>query len=185
MNFRYLPNILSFSRIIITPFFIFLMSKSAIYYKILSFCIFSICSLSDFLDGYLAKKYNNISTLGKYIDPLADKILIISGFSVLHIIYPNVIELWMVALIFFRDIFVMLLRNYLIKNKKFLQTSFYAKLKTIFQIIVIHVFLLFHIYNPTYLIEYNHFYLLMIATVVITILSALPYCRFLDINENN
>tara|TARA_Y100000590_G_scaffold432508_1_gene548610 strand:- start:457 stop:1014 length:558 start_codon:yes stop_codon:yes gene_type:complete len=185
MQFKYLPNILSFSRIIATPFFIFLMSKSAIYYKIFSLCIFSICSFSDFLDGYLARKYNNISTLGKYLDPLADKVIIISGFFTLYLYYPNVIKFWMIVLIFSRDVFVMFLRNYFIQNRKKIETSYYAKVKTIFQIIVIHILLFFHIYSPSYLMEYNYFYILMVLTVIVTFLSAIPYFRLLYIYEKD
>ena len=84
MQFKYLPNMLSFSRLLIAPFFILFMLKNTFYYKIYSILFFSLGSLSDFLDGYLARKYNNISTLGKYIDPLADKVLIFSSFYILY-----------------------------------------------------------------------------------------------------
>ena len=183
MQFKYLPNILSFSRIVITPFFIIIMLKNTFYYKVCSFFIFSIASLSDFLDGYLARKYNNISKIGKYIDPLADKILMFSGFCILHSYYPEVIKLWMLFIIFSRDLFVMILRNYLINNRKTLETSFIAKIKTLLQIIVIHIFLLFHILYPA-LIEFSYFYFLMLFTVAITIVSSFTYLRFIRINEN-
>ena len=184
MQFKYLPNILSFSRILVTPFFIIIMLKNTIFYKLCSLFIFFIGSFSDFLDGYLARKYNNISTIGKYIDPLADKILVLSGFYILYLYYPGVIKLWMVSLIFFRDISVTILRNYLINNNMEVKTSFFAKSKTLLQIIVIHIFLIFHIYNPLYLVNYDFFYLLMMTTVLITILSAFPYFRALSSNEN-
>tara|TARA_B100000700_G_scaffold280536_1_gene330535 strand:- start:321 stop:875 length:555 start_codon:yes stop_codon:yes gene_type:complete len=183
MQFKYLPNILSFSRIVITPLFILAMLKNTFYYKIFSFFVFSIASLSDFFDGYLARKYNNISKLGKYIDPLADKILMFSGFCILYSYYPEVVQLWMLITIFLRDFFVMILRNYLIINRKTLETSSIAKIKTILQILVIHIFLLFHIFYPE-LINSIYFYFLMQFIIAVTLISTLPYFRFIKINDN-
>ncbi len=185
MQFKYLPNMLSFSRLLITPFFILLMLKNTFYYKIYSILIFSLGSFSDFLDGYLARKYNNVSTLGKYIDPLADKILILSSFYILNLYYSDVVQSWMILIIFSRDIFTMFLRTYLINNKIILKTSFVARIKTLFQIIVIHIFLIFHIYNPTLILQYEFFYILILSTVLVTVISTFPYFRFLTINESN
>ena len=185
MQFKYLPNMLSFLRLLITPFFILLMLKNTFYYKICSILIFSLGSFSDFLDGYLARKYNNVSTLGKYIDPLADKILIFSSFYILYLYYPEIIESWMILIIFFRDILTMFLRTYLINNEAGFETSFLARIKTLFQIIVIHIFLIFHIYSPGLILHNEFFYILILSTVLITVISAFPYFRFFNVNESN
>tara|TARA_B100000945_G_C20358356_1_gene585802 strand:- start:529 stop:1086 length:558 start_codon:yes stop_codon:yes gene_type:complete len=185
MQFKYLPNMLSFSRLLIAPFFILFMLKNTFYYKIYSILFFSLGSLSDFLDGYLARKYNNVSTLGKYIDPLADKVLIFSSFYILYLFYPEVVQSWMILIIFFRDVFTMFLRTYLINNKIIFETSFTARIKTLFQIIVIHIFLMFHIYNPGLILHHNFFNILILSTVLLTVISTFPYFRFFTINESN
>ena len=58
------------------------------------------------MDGYIARKYNYQTDFGKYLDPIADKVLIISGFVILHIFYSNNVQLWMVAVIICRDLIV-------------------------------------------------------------------------------
>ena len=83
----------------------------------LALVIFIIASISDFLDGRLARKYNADSKFGLFMDPLADKILVLAafgGFLYLDILF-NVVEPWMVFLIFFRDILVTALRLFMKK----------------------------------------------------------------------
>ena len=110
-KYRYIPNYLSLLRIILTPIFIFT-TQNTLVFKIMSLSIFFIASLSDFLDGYIARKYNFITNFGKNIDPLSDKILIVASFIVLSFLFPNEITFWMVFLIIFRDIAVTFLRYY-------------------------------------------------------------------------
>ena len=177
MSIKVIPNILTLSRILFVPFFVFFFYSNFFYYKLLSLILFFICSLTDFLDGYLARKYNLVTSVGKFIDPLADKILVLSAFIVIHSLYPDYMPLWMVISIFLRDIAVTSLRFFLKFKKKSLKTSIFAKRKTLFQIIVIHIILFIHVFNHSnnlFLSEYV-FYILMFLCVIFTILSGLHY----------
>ena len=91
----------------------------------------------------------------------------------------------MILIIFFRDVFTMFLRTYLINNKIIFETSFTARIKTLFQIIVIHIFLMFHIYNPGLILHHKFFNILILSTVLLTVISTFSYFRFLTINESN
>ena len=117
MYIKTIPNILTFSRIIFVPFFIVFFYSNLFYYKLLSLILFFVCSLTDFLDGYLARKYNLVTSVGKFIDPLADKILVLSAFIVIHSVYPDCVPLWMILTVFLRDVAVTSLRLFL-KLKK-------------------------------------------------------------------
>ena len=80
-------------------------------YQWLTAILIILAVLSDALDGYYARKYNLISKFGKYLDPIADKIFILSVLFTLHFLLEFYIPLWIVAIIFFRDLFVTILRN--------------------------------------------------------------------------
>jgi len=180
MLLKSIPNILTLSRILVVPFFILMFYSNLFYFKLLSLFIFFLSSITDFLDGYLARKYNLVTSLGKFIDPLADKILILTAFFLLYSLYSEFIPLWMLFSIFIRDIGITLFRLYLNSRSSTLKTSYFAKTKTLFQIVVIHVLLIFHSFYP-----FNNsvfkgfyeqsFYMLMLLCVVFTVLSGLHY----------
>ena len=77
-----LPNILTVSRILLTIFFIKFLLKSGFSSSVIAAAIFTVASLTDYLDGYIAKKRNLISNFGKIMDPIADKFLVLSAFFV-------------------------------------------------------------------------------------------------------
>ena len=179
INIKYIPNILTIFRIIITPFFILFFFDENFYIRLLSLILFFFGSVSDFLDGYLARKYNLVTDFGKFVDPLADKILILAAFCVLFIMYPLYVPLWMVILILLRDVLITFFRLYLKKNNSVLKTSVIAKRKTLFQIIVIHFLLIYHVFNEFTLFANSGLdyiiYFLMLLCVSFTLLSALHY----------
>ncbi|MEJ2628695.1 MAG: CDP-alcohol phosphatidyltransferase family protein, partial [bacterium] len=74
-----LPNQLSIFRIVLTPLFVLLFLSENIILRYVSLGVFTIAVLTDWYDGYIARKYNNVSTGGKFLDPLADKILVITS----------------------------------------------------------------------------------------------------------
>ena len=98
-----------------------------------------VASITDTFDGYYARKYNEITKEGKFLDPLADKILVLSAF--LSFAFLDLIAFWMVVLIILRDFFVTLLRIILERRGQSMVTSIIAKTKTTFQFVLI-VFIL-------------------------------------------
>ena len=189
MFLKNIPNIISMSRIIATPFFILFMLKNTFFYKILSLLVFFIASLSDFLDGYIARKYNYVTNFGKYMDPLADKFLILSAFSLMYFYFPNCIQLWMVLLIFLRDIFITIFRLKMKKNNVIMQTSKFAKLKTLFQIVIIHIVLILYAIDSNILFDVffeSIIYYLMVVCVFFTLFSGIHYIKVnvIKINAN-
>jgi len=102
--------------------------------------IFIVASITDAYDGYFARKYNQVTPEGRFLDPLADKILISSAFISFAVI--GVVEYWMVALIIFRDLFVTGLRMFMEKNGISMITTKIAKAKTAIQVSIIIFILL-------------------------------------------
>tara|TARA_A100000164_G_scaffold137346_1_gene121963 strand:- start:864 stop:1367 length:504 start_codon:yes stop_codon:yes gene_type:complete len=121
-------NFLTYSRILLTPLIIYLILNDNFFYAGI---IFAYCSFSDVADGKIARKYDLVSGHGNYIDPLADKVLMIGALSALLAL--DTIQLWPYIVIIGRDIIITIYRNYLIAKSKPLETSKFGKLKTVFQ----------------------------------------------------
>ena len=138
-----LPNQLTILRIILTPFFLFFFLSPDPLFKQISVAIFVVAALTDWYDGWLARKFNYITTWGKFWDPLADKILTSSAFLGFAIL--GVLKLWMGLLILVRDFIVTGLRAYAdYKNISF-PTSYYAKWKTFIQMTFLYYLLLVYV----------------------------------------
>ena len=121
-------NLLTYSRILLTPLIIYLIVNDNFLYAGI---IFAYCSFSDVADGKIARKYNLVSGHGNYMDPLADKVLMIGVLSALLVL--DTIQLWPYLIIIGRDIVITIYRNFLISKNKPLETSKFGKLKTVFQ----------------------------------------------------
>ena len=136
-----LPNALTIFRVILTPFFIYLLFSSSTYSNFYALIIFILASVTDAFDGYYARKYNIETEFGNFLDPLADKILVSSAFISFY--FLDLIELWMVVVILSRDFFITCLRIVMKKNGQSLKTSRIAKSKTAVQLILIIFILVF------------------------------------------
>ena len=171
------PNILSFFRIIMSPAIIFLMLQDGVFYRIFSLFLIFFVSLTDALDGYYARKYNLISKIGKYLDPIADKFFVLSVLFTLHYLLASYIPLWMIMVIFLRDLSVTFLRSLFKRNRFKFHTSRLAKNKTLVQIIAIHIMIFLMIIKETniYPIDYSIFYYIMLFCSLLTLLSGLDY----------
>ena len=136
-----LPNILTFGRILLTPVFIVCLFDDFAGAHIWALVIFIVASITDAYDGYYARKNNMVTDTGRFLDPLADKILVSSAFISFAIM--NLIDFWMVGLIIFRDMFVTGLRMVMSRYGFTMMTSKIAKSKTGVQIGIIIFTLLF------------------------------------------
>ena len=125
----------------LTPIFILSLFSDHYLGHSIALAIFIIASITDAFDGYYARKYNQISPEGEFLDPLADKILVSSAFISFAIL--GLIEYWMVALIIFRDLFVTGLRMIIESKGSSMKTSNIAKAKTASQMAIIIFILTF------------------------------------------
>ena len=182
-----LPNILTFLRILLTPIFIICLFGEFEQAKMWALSIFVIASITDAYDGYYARKNNLVTDAGRFLDPLADKILVSSAFISFAIM--DLIDFWMVGLIIFRDLFVTGLRMIMTRNGFTMMTSKIAKSKTLVQIAIIIFTLLFlsvkgysgpffqsFIY---YIKDYQLIYYLTMLATLFTICTGFTY-----INDN-
>ena len=135
-----LPNILTIFRIFLTFIFIFFLCQGGLISKISALVIFALASLTDFLDGYYARKYDLISKFGKLMDPIADKFLILSAFFIFT--RMHIITVWMFVAIFLREIIVTGLRLMAIQRGKTLAAERAGKVKTVLQIIAAYLIII-------------------------------------------
>lgn len=142
-----LPNQLTILRIFLSPVFLFLFLQNDPLLKQISLFVFIIAALSDWYDGWLARKFNYITEWGKFMDPLADKFLTSVGF--LSLVFVGLLELWMVIIIIVRDFSVTLLRIYADKKEFVFVTSYYAKWKTLLQMTFLYYLLILYVADVT------------------------------------
>jgi CDP-diacylglycerol---glycerol-3-phosphate 3-phosphatidyltransferase len=144
-----IPNQLTTLRIILTPVFLYLLFQDSATEKQIALIVFLIAALTDWYDGMIARRFGYQSEWGRFLDPLADKILTSAAFIGFVII--GLAPLWMVVLIVLRDIFITLLRGYSeFKGKAFFPSKG-AKIKTTVQMIVLYYLLVLYVakYSPT------------------------------------
>lgn len=139
-----LPTQLTLLRILLTPVFICLLFMDAIGFKIASLAVFIIASLTDWYDGYFARKGGIITQWGQFLDPLADKILVSSALICFSML--GYIKEWMVLVIVIRDIVITAVRSYAILQNHPIHTNFLAKLKTSVQIVVMYFIFIYYLF---------------------------------------
>ncbi len=140
-----LPNQLTVARIVLTPVFLFFFLMEEPVYKQISIVIFAVAAITDWYDGWLARKYNYITDWGKFLDPLADKILTSTAFFAFVAI--DVLSLWMIIVIVTRDVLITTLRFYAEFNKHSFATSRSAKWKTLLQMAFLYYLLLLYVFQ--------------------------------------
>lgn len=202
---KLIPNILTLFRIFLTPIIIVLLFiDSKIIYQfhflnlhnsvnitfLISGILFLIATISDFLDGFLARKNNWISDFGKIWDPIADKVLTTSIFISFSL--KGLIPIYLVLVMISRDIIVDAFRQNVAKNGIIIPANIYGKLKTIFQMISIIV--IYFCLNSVEIYSYKSnnisYYLiqnlLVIVSTIISIVSMIIYINEIKIkNQSN
>jgi CDP-diacylglycerol--glycerol-3-phosphate 3-phosphatidyltransferase len=145
-----LPNQLTTLRIILTPIFLFLFISGDSTLMQVSLLVYIVAAITDWYDGWLARKFDYITTWGKFMDPLADKVLTSTAFFAFAAI--GVVELWMVIIVVFRDLLITGLRLFAEWQKKSFATSMIAKIKTTIQMIFIfYLLIVFTLRENTFL----------------------------------
>ncbi len=126
------PNLLTISRIIITPFFLFVILTESLPHRFLIACIiFSIGSITDAVDGHLARKNNQITNFGKFLDPIADKILTTA--ALLAFMSMGLCNIWVVMLVLTREFAIASVRMIAASNGVVIPANIWGKIKTVTQ----------------------------------------------------
>lgn len=131
---KHVPNTLTVLRIALAPVVVALLFGESALAAVLALALFVLAALTDWLDGKLAREFRVRSRLGQFLDPLADKVLVLGTFVALAIKMPAQVPLWAVAVIALRDVGVTLLRTRREAKGKSLRTSHFAKAKTAVQL---------------------------------------------------
>ncbi len=138
--YRNLPNAITVARIALVPLFVALAYGTTRSAAITSWLVFFIASVSDLLDGYLARRHGTVSRAGEWLDPLADKLLV--GAALWVLVDTRSFPLWAALLIALREVAVVLLRARIVNAGGSLPASPAAKAKTLLQIAMVSVWLL-------------------------------------------
>jgi len=176
-----LPNQLTILRIVLTPIFVVLLVSENIFFKQISLFVYVIAALTDWYDGWIARKFGYTTQWGRFLDPLADKILTSSAF--ISFASLHLVETWMVVIIVIRDILITLLRSYAeLKNKPVITTKS-AKAKTFIQMIFIYYLLFAYVLNLSFeginlelsILHPTLIYWLMLFVTVLTLWTGVVY----------
>ena len=145
-----LPNLLTLSRILAVPLLVFLLWKPAPYDYLITFVLYCVVGITDYFDGYLARAQGQISKLGQFLDPIADKIMVAAVLVMLMASRKAdgdvpIIQDWSVIpalIILLREIMVSGLREFLAELKVLVPVSALAKWKTTFQLVALGALIL-------------------------------------------
>ncbi len=137
-----LPNKLTVLRVLLIPFFVLFTLVDLVpgYSKYIAVLIFIAASLTDLLDGKIARKYNLVTNFGKFMDPLADKLLVCA--ALICLVSEELLPAWMVIIIISREFIISGFRLVASDNGLVIAASYWGKFKTTFQMLMIIVLLL-------------------------------------------
>jgi CDP-diacylglycerol---glycerol-3-phosphate 3-phosphatidyltransferase len=161
-----LPNVLTVLRIMLVPVLVVALLGDTSSGDILAAVVFALASVTDFIDGYLARSRDSITTFGKLMDPLADKLLIVA--ALISLVSLHRLEAWVAMVIITRELAVTVLRLGATQAGVVMAASMFGKIKTCMQIAAVLVVIAVHD-RPLWVS------LVVYATVLITVLSGLDY----------
>ncbi|HGE69521.1 TPA: CDP-diacylglycerol--glycerol-3-phosphate 3-phosphatidyltransferase [Candidatus Poribacteria bacterium] len=181
-----LPNYLTMLRIILIPIFVILYYSVGVFFSML---VFVGAAYTDYLDGRIARKTGNITSFGKFLDPLADKLLVISALIVLLKSDPGLITTWMFLIIIGREVVITLIRTYAASKGNVIAATKLGKYKAASQLYAIALsLLLLSLYEIRSAFFSNHFHFinairnqngpifyLMLIPVILTVVSGLEF----------
>lgn len=181
---KFVPNAITISRIILTPLVLWLLLTGKLSGQIWALALFIIAATSDYLDGKIARALGARSRLGQFLDPLADKVLVIGTFIVLAILMPHVVPWWAVLIIALRDAAVTAMRSWVESTGRSLRTSGAARAKTAAQLTFLIAMLVLLIGTnirgvigeaSNWLVESQIPFALLLIVVLITVITGVMY----------
>ncbi len=164
-----LPNKLTILRVFLIPVFIIFMKVPVDWGRIAALIVFIVASLTDTADGYIARKYDLITDFGKFMDPLADKLLVCSALILL--IDTGQLASWIVIVIISREFIISGFRLIAVDNGIVIAASMWGKVKTVFQMVMIIVLL----WNLQFYWFRILGQMLIYASLVLTVVSLIDY----------
>ena len=168
-----LPNKLTVLRVIMVPFFVFFMltDVGGAANKWIALALFVIASLTDMLDGKIARKYNLVTNFGKFMDPLADKLLVCS--AMICLVDLKLIPVWVVLIIIAREFIISGFRLVASDNGIVIAASYWGKFKTTFQMLMVIVI----IFNINLQLGWLNILgtILIYVALVLTVVSLIDY----------
>ena len=166
-----LPNKLTIMRVILIPFFVFFLLSPYFpaYGNYIAVAIFIVASLTDMLDGKIARKYNLVTNFGKFMDPLADKLLVCS--AMICLIELDRLAAWIVIVIIAREFIISGFRLIASDNGVVIAASYWGKFKTTFQMLMVIVLIL-NIQMPFFQILGV---ILTYVALILTVVSLIDY----------
>ena len=163
-----LPNKLTLFRIILIPFFVFFLFTGCVGEagKYIALGIFAVASLTDLFDGKIARKYNLVTNFGKFMDPIADKLLVSS--ALISFVGLNRLKAWIVIILIAREFIISGFRLVASDSGIVLAASWWGKFKTAFQMIMC-ILLIINIRNNVFTVISNVFIYISLALSVISL----------------
>ncbi len=128
-------NKITLLRVVLVPLFMVLLLSESVTCRILALAVFIIASITDAVDGYIARNYNQVTNFGKFVDPLADKMLTTAAFVIL-ISYGRM-SVWALMIVLAREFMVSGIRSMAAADGKVIAASMWGKLKTVSQMVAI------------------------------------------------
>lgn len=166
-----LPNKLTLFRVILIPFFVFFLLAPYFtgYGNYIAVAVFIVASITDFLDGHIARKRNLVTNFGKFMDPLADKLLVCS--ALICLIELDRLPAWIVIIIIAREFIISGFRLIASDNGVVIAASYWGKFKTTFQMLMVIVLIL-DIPHPVF---YWLGVILTYVSLALTVISLIDY----------
>ncbi len=175
LNILNVPNLLSISRILAVPVFIVLMLEPSPIRALIAGIVFSLASATDWLDGHLARKWGQVTKTGKLLDPIADKILIMSALVILVEIRPDVVPSWIAIVIIGREFAVTGLRAIASSEGIIIQAETVGKFKVGAQITAVLALLLDYSLAKEWLRDLGS--VALWTAMILAVYSAVDYFR--------
>ena len=172
-----LPTKITIARICLIPIFVILFLLDFTYSDIIATVVFIIAACTDFIDGSLARKYNMVTDLGKFLDPIADKLLVVFALFLLSIKLDTYVVAFTVmsAIIISRELIISVFRQVAASKGKVMAADYLGKLKTIFIMIAIPLLMLGNYpFGRVYFFLHAGFVVFVIS-FILTVISAFNY----------